>query len=207
MNCPMEEALDHCLEQCAEEGIRLEELVCRLGAASYCFLCMILSVPFLQPLSLGPLTMISGVFFLTMGWQMARGHEIPRLPPRAAGYLIHGKGWASMLRLCRALLRFCRTFTRERYPDWVCGEPGMKRVGWLVTLGGGLLFIPMGNIPFNNTFPALMIFFAVLGWLEKDGFMVLVSLFWGGVTLLYFALLLSALWFLGSAFWKGGPWA
>jgi hypothetical protein len=205
MNCQMEETLDHCLEQCAAEGIRLEELVGRLGTASYCFLCMILSVPFIQPLSLGPLTMLSGVVFVTVGWQMAHGHETPRLPAKAADYLIHGKGWTSMLKLCRFTLRFCRKFTRERYPDWVYGEQGMKRVGWLVTAGGALLFIPTANIPFNNTFPALMIFFAVLGWLEKDGFMVIVSLFWGMVALLYFTVILAALWFMGSAFWEWLP--
>jgi hypothetical protein len=43
-----------------------------------------------------------------------------------------------------------------------------------------------------------MIIFACLGWLERDGLMILVSLAWGVVTIIYFALVTLALIFFGK---------
>jgi hypothetical protein len=56
----------------------------------------------------------------------------------------------------------------------------------------------MANLPLNNFFPALMIFFAALAWIERDGLMVILSLAWGGLTVLYFAAVGAALWFFGT---------
>ena len=54
----------------------------------------------------------------------------------------------------------------------------------------------MANLPFNNTLPALMILFAAIAWLERDGLMLIVSLFWGLLTLVYFATVAKLVWFL-----------
>jgi len=43
-----------------------------------------------------------------------------------------------------------------------------------------------------------MIFFAALAWIERDGLMVILSLAWGGLTVLYFAAVGAALWFFGA---------
>jgi hypothetical protein len=197
----IETALDYCLDKADNEGITLYEVVEHLGPASYCFICLILSVPFIQPLSLGPLTMASGVAFMTMGWQMTRGQSSPALPGKVGSHRIHGKGWCTVLGAGRSILRFCRRFTRPRYSTWIVGDEGKKRVGWLVCSGGFLLAIPFANIPLSNTFPALMIFFAVLALLEKDGFMVILSLVWGIISLLYFTLISVLLWIFGSRLW------
>jgi hypothetical protein len=71
-------------------------------------------------------------------------------------------------------------------------------VGWLILAGGALLAMPMANLPLNNFFPALMIFSAALAWIERDGLMVILSLAWGGMTVLYFAAVGAALWFFGA---------
>jgi hypothetical protein len=97
----------------------------------------------------------------------------------------------------RKLLKFCRVFTRERLESWISGDRGQRLVGWLILVGGALLAIPVANLPLNNFFPALMIIFACLGWLERDGLMILVSLAWGVVTIIYFALVTLALIFFG----------
>ncbi len=201
----MEKALDYCLHQSKNEGISLNEVARLLGPGSYCFLCLILCIPFIQPMSLGPLTMASGLAFITMGWQMARGKKAPVLPGKMGRHLIHGKGWSTVLNVGRSTLRFCRRFTKRRYSQWIVGEGGQKRVGWLVLAGGFLLAVPFPTIPLSNTFPALMILSAVLALLEEDGLMVILSLAWCAVTLLYFALLLVLLWIFGSKIWAWLP--
>lgn len=197
----LDQALDSCLEHALAGGILLGEMMDRLGRSSFCFVALLLAVPFVQPFSLGPLTMIGGVTFMIVGWQMGTGRRKPVLPQAAAKLNIHGNGWVAVLRFCKRLLAFCRKFTRARLSRWVSGNKGEKIVGWLIFAGGALLAVPVANLPFNNTLPALMIVFACVGWLEKDGLMVIVSLAWGIATLLYFIAVAVALIFFGAQVW------
>jgi hypothetical protein len=191
-------ALDHCAEHARGEGIQLSDVIARIGSNSFCFAAFLLAVPFVQPLPLGPLTMICGATFVVLGWQMVRGKSRPELPKAAGELRIQGKFWLAVLGFSRKLLKFCRVFTRERLESWISGDRGQRLVGWLILVGGALLAIPVANLPLNNFFPALMIIFACLGWLERDGLMILVSLAWGVVTIIYFALVTLALIFFGK---------
>lgn len=194
-------ALRECAAHAAGEGIFLGEMLDRLGRSSFCFAALLLAVPFVQPFSLGPLTMLAGLTFLAVGWQMGRGLARPVLPDRAARLRIHGRGWLAALRFCARLLVVCRKVTRPRLEAWVSGAWGDRFVGWLIFVGGGLLALPAANLPFNNTLPALMIIFACVAWLERDGLMAVVSLAWGVATVLYFAAIGVALFFFGSQVW------
>jgi hypothetical protein len=204
MNCEtpidgrIDAALDHCAEHARGEGIQLSDVISRIGSNSFCFAAFLLAVPFVQPLPLGPLTMICGATFVALGWQMVRGKSRPELPKAAGALRIQGKFWLAVLGFSRKLLKFCRVFTRERLESWISGDRGQRLVGWLILVGGALLAIPVANLPLNNFFPALMIIFACLGWLERDGLMILVSLAWGVVTIIYFALVTLALIFFGK---------
>ncbi|MBE2205620.1 MAG: exopolysaccharide biosynthesis protein [Chthoniobacterales bacterium] len=197
----LEDALEKCLAHAAAGGILLGEMMEHLGRSSFCFVALLLAMPFVQPFSLGPLNMIGGFTFMIVGWQMGTGRSKPVLPKSAAKLNIHGKGWVAALRFCKRLLVFCRKFTRARLSGWVSGDKGEKIVGWLIFAGGALLAVPVANLPFNNTLPALMIVFACIGWLEKDGLMVIVSLAWGAATLLYFLAVALAVVFFGAQIW------
>jgi len=192
----IDEALAYCISHAEREGISLQETLGRLGPASFCFVSLLLSVPFIQPFSLGPYTFASGVTFMVAGWQMLRGHPAPNLPSAMGRIRIHGRGWLAALHFCQRILAFCRKFTRPRLTHWVNGKAGEKLIGWFVFTGGALLTIPMANLPFNNTLPALMILFAAIAWLERDGLMLIVSLFWGLLTLVYFVAVAKLAWFI-----------
>lgn len=193
-----DDALTHCADHAAGEGILLSDALDRIGPNAFCFASILLAVPFIQPVPLGPLTMICGATFIALGWQMARGHHRPSLPKSAGALRIQGKFWLGVISLTRRILSFSRRFSRERCGNWVDGERGRRTVGWLIFAGGALLAMPMANLPLNNFFPALMIFFAALAWIERDGLLVILSVAWGGVTVLYFAAVAAALWFLGA---------
>ena len=197
----IDRALDDCLAHATAEGILLGEMLDRLGRSSFCFAALLLAVPFIQPFSLGPFTMMSAIAQMIIGWQMGTGKEKPALPRASARLMIHGKGWVGVLRFCKRLLAFCRKFTRDRKSSWVSGSKGERLVGWLIFAGGALIAVPAANLPFNNTLPALMVVFACIGWLERDGVMIIVSLAWGAATLLYFAAVLAALYFFGAQVW------
>jgi len=201
-------ALKDCLAHASDAGVTLGEMLERLGRAGFCFAALLLSVPFVQPLSLGPLNMIGGLTFMVIGWQLAMGRQNPTLPKAARNLKIHGKGWVGALNLCLRILAFCRRFTKVRCESWVTGSHGERVVGWLILSGGLLLAVPMASLPLNNSLPALMILFACIGWLERDGLMVIVSLAWGVATLIYFTLVGVALVFFGAKVfsWIGALW-
>lgn len=198
----IDDALLYCIGRAEGDGLPLQEALDRLGPASFCFVCLLLSVPFLQPFSLGPLTMASGITFMAAGWQMTRRGGVVQLPKVMQATRLQGKGWVTILRLCEKTLRFCRRFTRPRLQSWVLGSFGERFVGWLLLIGGFLLAIPFANLPLNNTFPALMILFAAIAWLERDGLMIVISLFWGVVTLAYFATFGSLAYYLCCQAWS-----
>ena len=197
----IDRALDVCLDHASTDGILLGEMLDRLGRSSFCFAALLLAVPFVQPFSLGPFTMMSAIAQMIIGWQMGTGRGKPSLPRASARLMIHGKGWVGVLRFCRRLLAFCRKFTRVRMSSWVSGSKGERFVGWLIFSGGALIAVPAANLPFNDTLPALMVIFACIGWLERDGLMVVVSLAWGAATFLYFTALIVALYFFGAQVW------
>lgn len=196
------------LDQLAEEieanpqGISLKQLTSELGRAAFCFIALLLAVPFFQPISLGPLTMASGGIFMVVGWQMGRGWKFLHLPEKAGNWHLRGKGWLKVLQFCRRILLWLSRWTRPRLTIWIDGAAGDRRIGWMIFVGGALLAIPFANMPLNNTFPALMIFFAAVAWLERDGVMLLVSLVWGIVTLLYFAVAGWILFKFGTNLWQ-----
>lgn len=194
----IDHALDICSRHAAEDGIELSEALEHIGANGFCFAAFLLAVPFVQPVPLGPLTMICGATFMVLGWQMVSGRNSPALPQKARTLRIHGKFWLASLSFSRKILGLCRRFTRERLSSWVTGERGHRIVGWLILAGGALLAIPVANLPLNNFFPALMIVFAAIGWMERDGLMVIVSLAWGAATIVYFAAVAFALVFFGK---------
>lgn len=194
----MKSALKDCIDHARSEGITLGAMLATLGQAGFCFAALLLAVPFVQPFSLGPLTMVGGVTFIILGWQMGRGYTAAVLPRPAMELRIHGATWVRVLEFCDKILAFCMRFTKPRKEHWVSGIKGERFVGWLVFTGGVLLAMPMANLPFNNSLPALMIVFACVGWLERDGLMVIISLGWGIATVLYFIAVALAFLFLGS---------
>ncbi len=192
-------ALAHCIERAKSDGIAVREVLTSLGPASFCFACFVLSVPFIQPFSLGPLTMASGAAFMAAGWQMAHGHAIPILPETLMQHRLHGTGWVYTLQLCHRILGWCRAISRPRMQSWLTGQRGDQFVGWLICIGGFLLAVPMANIPFNNVPPALMVLCATIAWLEMDGLFALLSMVWGLVALAFFAVV-------GWLVWTSGGW-
>ncbi len=202
-------SLRECIKRAEGDGIDLSEALVRLGPASFCFVCLLLSVPFIQPFSLGPYNMASGLTFMAAGWQMTRGYDTPRLPKAMRHARLHGRTWVVILGLCQKTLRVCRRFTKPRWQSWVVGRAGERLVGWLILIGGFLLAIPVAHLPLNNTLPALMILSAAIAWLEKDGLFIFISLAWGVASLLYFVVIGTVIWLFGSqitawihSFWK-----
>ena len=185
-------------EQARHRPLKLGEALDSLDEAAYAFIAIILTLPFLQPMPLGPITVAAGVGFAALGVQLLRGHESPVLPKRLREAELSEKAWRTIVKICLRILGFCRKFTRPRMQHLVTGALGRKIGGVTLLVGGVLMAIPFPiPLPGNNALPALAILFQAIGELEEDGLMVFVALFWVVVTLLYFAAYFLTLWFFG----------
>ncbi|HEU4708123.1 MAG TPA: exopolysaccharide biosynthesis protein [Methylophilaceae bacterium] len=186
-------------EMSRTRSLTLGEALDTLDEAAYGFIALIIALPFLQPVPLGPFTVVGGLAFATLGWQMWHGHESPVLPKKLRDFAMSEKSWRILVNVCLKIVSFGRKFTKPRYDFLVSDENGSK-VGSLMLMTAGLLMaIPFGVLPFNNVLPALAIVFYCFGQLEEDGLMVLIGYFWLLVTIIYFGLFFFALWYFGSA--------
>lgn len=190
--------LRECELRAAQGALSLGEVLDSVREAGYAFICIVLVLPFLQPFSLGPLAVAGGLTFAALGWQVLRGHPSPLLPPRLRQTVMTARTWGLMLGTCVKLVGWCSRFSRPRVAEMVTGEAGRRNVGLILLAGGLLMAIPMFGLPLNNLLPALSIFFICVGQLEQDGLMVWVAIGWLLVTLLYFAAILAAAWFIGE---------
>jgi hypothetical protein len=177
----------------AGDRLTLGEVLDTVQESSYAFVCIFLALPFLQPFSLGPLAVIGGLTFAVLGWQCLNGRHAPALPARVRDARLSPRQWQMLIATCIRLLGWCARITRMRHLTWVDGERGHRMLGAVLLAGGLLMAVPFFGLPFNNALPALAIFFVCLAHLERDGVMVLISLGWIGLTLIYFAVVLGAL--------------
>lgn len=190
--------LNRFAEQSKQRPLTLGEALDALDETAYALISIILVLPFLQPLPLGPITVLGGLAFATLGWQLLRGHESPVLPQKIRAVEFSENSWRILVNVCLKLVGFCRKFTRPRYTALVTGKQGQKIGGFILLAGGGLMAIPFGVLPLNNMLPGLAILFYCIGELEEDGLMIFIAFFWLVVTVLYFSAFFFALWFFGQ---------
>ncbi len=186
------------VEQSKQQPLTLGEALDSLDEAAYALIAIILVLPFLQPVPLGPLTVIGGVTFATLGWQLLRGHESPVLPQKIRGVAMGENTWGVLVKVCLNIIGFCRKFTKPRHTWLITGRQGQKIGGFILLAGGLLMAIPFGVLPFNNMLPGLAILFYGIAELEDDGLMVFIAFFWLIVTVIYFVTFFVALWYFGN---------
>ena len=192
-------------EKAKDKPLTVGEALDSLDQAGYAFICIILVLPFLQPIPLGPFTVLGGVAFATLGWQLLHGHESPVLPKKILAIEFNEGTWKMLAKVCLEILGLCRKISKPRYPFIAAGIRGQKMGGFILLAAGGLMAIPFGVLPFNNFLPGLAILFYCIGELEDDGLMYLIALFWLIVTTIYFSAFFFALWYFGEkalAFFK-----
>lgn len=180
--------LDRCVREAEAGEVRLGPVLAEVRGSGYPFLALLLSLPFIQPLSLGPLGSVGAVAIATLGWQFLRGREHPTLPRRIEGVVVSARIWRLIYRLCRCLDRFAALFCRPRLGRWTSGSRGRTVTGSCILAGGLLILVPLVGIPFNNTLPALMVATAALAHLEGDGALYLAAGVFGVLTIAFFHL-------------------
>jgi len=201
-----------CEERAKDGHLALGDAIDGMGPSAFPFLCIIQSIPFVQPISLGPLATAGGLGFAALGWQMMKGAERPWLPRRLHDHELSARAWRLILETSLRVVSLLRRISRPRLPQLVRSPKARSFGGFLVAFSGLLMAIPFMGLPLNNTLPALVILLVSIGELEDDGLMVILALFVLALTLAYFGLIFYVIFVLGgnamdylNGLWKALP--
>jgi hypothetical protein len=181
-----------------EKPLTLGAALDSLDGTAYALIALILVIPFVQPLPLGPITVLGGITFMILGWQMWRGHTSPVLPQKIRNVEMSEASWRTLGNACLKIVNFCHKFTKPRMFGLVEGRQGQKIGGMILMVSGALMAIPFGVLPLNNSLPGLAILFFCFGDMESDGLMTIIAFGWIVVTILYFSAFFIGLYFLGN---------
>jgi hypothetical protein len=173
----------------------------QLGQGNAWLIALILTLPFIQPLPTGPIATFGGLAFAGMGWRLIRGDESVWLPIRIRSTRPGGSTWNAFSGFGCGLLRLVGRVSRTERMVWLVEAVGRRGAGWMILLGGLLVAVPFLVVPLQNSLPALIVFFACVGRLQRDGVMYLLALLSLVVTLVYFALVTWVLFFAAEQSW------
>lgn len=186
----LSQALMKTIHSISGETVSLRQLFELIGEQGLWFLCALLCIPFLIPVSIPGVSTVFGAAIILIGVAILM-NRIPWLPkrimdrPLATAQLIptleRGMDWVNRI----------DKYIRPRMLGLTEGAMMSRINGLALVFGGILLIFPFGFIPFSNTLPALAILFLVVGVLQRDGVFVLLGYLMMVVTVAYFAFLIG----------------
>lgn len=135
----------------------------------------LLALPFLSPVSLGPVTTPVSLLIALLGWQLLFQREGAPLPERLLDVSVPRGAHRVMTSVLRRTHRWLHRVSRPRLVHLVVGTRGRILCGVGIVAGALLLAVPIPLLPLTNTFPALGILLFALGRLERDGLLVLLG--------------------------------
>jgi hypothetical protein len=151
-------------ELCAEDDMRLGDIVDRFGRRAFGSLLFVLAIPNLLPLPPGSSTVL-GAPLLLLSPQLALGVHAPWLPKWLEDRTISGAG---ISRAFNRLLPWVEKIEKISTPrmGFMFGTIGDRAIGVICSVLSFVLILP---IPLGNLLPALTI--GVLGFalLQRDG--------------------------------------
>lgn len=173
------------------ETITLRQLFTLIGEQGLLLLCALLTIPFLVPVSIPGVSTVFGaaIILISIGIFLNR---LPWLPTRIMDRPLRTEKLVPTLRKGAGIVGRVDAVIKPRLGFLVEGAAMSRLNGLGIMLGGLLLIMPFGLIPFSNTLPAFAILFLALGILQRDGLFVALGYLATIGTLVYFTALFYA---------------
>jgi hypothetical protein len=170
------------------EGVTLGELMSELGERGELMVCMLLTVPFLLPLSIPGSSIPFGLLIAFNGLGLLR-HRAPWLPKRLSARHLSREHLATLLEKGAQLFGRLERLIHPRLLPLTQDATFGRVNGLLLVLSGVLLMAPL-PLPFSNTLPAYGALLLAAGSLERDGICILAGYAMVFLTLVYFGALI-----------------
>jgi hypothetical protein len=184
-------SLGRAIDQIDTETITLRRLLELVGEHGLLFLCALLTIPFLIPVSIPGVSTVFGaaIVLIAVGITMNR---MPWLPARIMDKELDATRLSAILRRGVGIVAKVETYIRPRMQGLTEGAVMGRVNGLALVFGGVLLMAPLGLIPFSNTLPAFAILLLAVGMSQRDGLVVLAGYGMLVATLIYFGALAAA---------------
>jgi hypothetical protein len=167
------------------EGLTLRGLLERLGERGLLMLCMVLTIPFLLPVSIPGSSIPFGVLIALIAVGLAT-HRAPWLPDRLMNRRLARGHVVPMLEKGARLFARLEKLIHPRLLPLTHGPTVGRFNGILIGLTGLLMMAPL-PLPFSNTLPAYGVLCLALGSVERDGYVVLAGYLMVILTVGYFS--------------------
>jgi hypothetical protein len=187
----MSGALRAAAAQIPAEGLTLRQLLELIGEQGMLMFSIVLTIPFLLPVSIPGVSTVFGLLILLIGLGVTL-NRLPWLPAR-----LMNRHFTSE-QLLPAFKRGEEIFTRiDRIvrPRWLVLTHGatINRLNGLALIFSGLLLMaPFGLIPFSNTLPGIACLLLAAGMLQRDGLLIVLGYLFMIATVFYFGGLVIA---------------
>lgn len=186
------EHIERVLTTLPEQDLTLHDIVEAVGPDSLMLLTIFLSLIFLVPVSIPGVSTAFGLAIVLIGLTRTFQRK-PWLPQRIARRRLAAAPLrAGLQRATVWLHRIDRLSRPHRWPWLSSHGPATLCNNLALVFAGLLLMMPFGLIPFSNTLPALAVIFLSAGMMQRDGLALLLGYAAVVLTLLYFALLITA---------------
>ena len=168
--------------------ITLRQLFALIGEQGLLFLCALLTIPFLIPVSIPGVSTVFGVAIILIAIGITL-NRIPWLPRQLMDRPLQTEKLVPTLAKGATMVARIDRVIRPRLLNLTHGAVMNRLNGLALVFGGVLLIFPLGLIPFSNTLPAFAILFLAVGILQRDGLFVLLGYVMQVATVVYFGVL------------------
>ncbi len=188
---PLSAALAEMAGSIRGESISVRELLEELGEQGMLMCSIFLIIPFLVPVSIPGVSTVFGLVITLIGVGVT-ANRMPRLPKRLLDRQVATAPLSAAFEKGSRLLARMERFIHPRLRALTRGDRIARFNGLMLVLGGLLLMVPFGFVPFSNTLPGLAILFLAIGMLQQDGAFVLLGYLAILATIVYFGILAGA---------------
>jgi hypothetical protein len=166
------------------EGSTLRELLARLGERGLLIFSMILTIPFLLPISIPGSSLPFGLLIALNAIGVIT-HRSPWLPNCLMSRRLTAEHLGKVLEKGGRLFERLERLVHPRLFPLTHGPTIGRLNGLLLALSGIMLMAPL-PLPFSNTLPAYAALLLAAGTLERDGHAVLAGYVMVFLTIVYF---------------------
>jgi hypothetical protein len=169
------------------DGLTLYELLERLGERGLLLLTLILTIPFLLPVSIPGSSIAFGLIIALIGMGIITNRS-PWLPARLMNRRMSAEKLILMLERGAKLFVRIEKITHPRLLALTHGITINRFNGILIVVSALLLMAPL-PIPMSNLPPAYAILFLAIGSMERDGYLIVTGYLTVLLTIVSFGLI------------------
>ncbi len=178
------EVLNDISHKAQTQDLTVADLFECLGERSHLLLILLFSVPFLQPIPLMGLSTPLGGMIILISYQALR-NQPPWLPKKFRQLVLPGPILIKTVEIVHKIWSYISKIIKQRL-NWLYTHSFFNWANFIViAVNAFLLALPL-PIPFSNTVPTIVIVANILGRIEKDGWIILLSYFSGLVSVSFF---------------------